>query len=254
MQKSVCFAALPVLATVPTAWAADSGQPSVPPSSVVMGTDAPLSKWSGDAELGVIITTGNTSTRNVNAKFKLENERRRWHHTFTADYLRASDSGNLTAQRGVAALKSDYNLSEISYVVGTLRYENDQFSGYAYRVSGTAGYGRRLIKTPTIALDGEAGAGARHSKLDDGSREDDGIVRLAVNFGWKLSPTSEFREDVFTEAGQNNAHSESHTSLKVKVNGNFAMKLGVLVKHDTVVPAGKVKTDTLTSVTLVYDF
>jgi len=48
-------------------------------------------------------------------------------------------------------------------------------------------------------------------------------------------------------------HSESSTSLKTKVNTSFSMKVNMTLKHDTVVPAEHYKTDTITSVTLVYD-
>lgn len=231
----------------PSARAADSRAES--PNDVKPG-----SIWNGEAELGVILTSGNTKTSSVNAKFKLDNERARWRNHFGVEYLRTSDRSVTTAERYVAAAKSDYKLDDVNYIVGTLRYENDRFSGFTYRISESIGYGHRFINTDAVVLEAEAGAGGRHTKFLDGTRDNEEIVRLAAKYAWKFSPTSEFQEAAFSEIGQTNTHSESETSLKLKMNAKLAMKLSVLVKHDTVVPVGKVKTDTLSSVNLVYDF
>ena len=212
------------------------------------------STWDGEGELGVIVTSGNTKTSSVNAKLKFDNERPRWRNHISAEYLRTSESSVTTAERYVLAGKSDYKLDHRNYLVGTLRYENDRFAGFTYRVSESIGYGHRFIDSKTTVFETEAGAGGRHTKFLDGTRDNEAIVRLAARYDWKFTPTSEFSEAAFTEIGQSNTHSESETSLKLKMNAKLAMKLSVLVKHDTRVPVDKVKTDTLTSVNLVYDF
>ncbi len=222
-------------------------------ASVAAASTLP-STWSGDAELGVVLTRGNSTTSNTNARVKVENDREHWRNRFSAAYLDASDSGDTTAQRYVADFNANYKFRPLDYVVMTLRYENDRFAGFKYRVSETLGYGRRLIDTETSRLEGELGAGGRHTKFLDGTRDNEGIVRVALKYARKISSTSEFREEAFSEIGVNNTHSESNTSLKVKVNASLAMKLNVLVTHDSTVPVGKLKTDTKTSVNMVYDF
>ncbi|HKK05622.1 MAG TPA: DUF481 domain-containing protein [Gammaproteobacteria bacterium] len=212
------------------------------------------STWDGEGELGVIVTSGNTKTSSINAKLKFDNERPRWRNHIGAEYLRTSESSVTTAERYVVAGKSDYKLDEVNYLVGTLRYENDRFAGFTYRVSESVGYGHRFVNTDTMVFETEIGAGGRQTKFLDGTRDNEAIARVAAKYRWKFTPTSEFSEAAFSEIGQSNTHSESETSLKLKMNAKLAMKLSVLVKHDTQVPVDKVKTDTLTSINLVYDF
>lgn len=245
----VCFVFLfiglaqPALADTPPASANTPPRPSTTTST-----------WSGDAELGLVLTRGNTQTSNTNAQFKLENERQYWTHRFSAAYLEASDTGQTTAQRSVLDFNSHYKFRPLDYVVMTVRYDRDRFSGYQHRISETVGYGRRILVSDTNQLDGEIGAGARQTRYLDGTHDNEGIVRVAVKYVHKISPTSEFREEAFSEIGTTNTHSESSTSLKVKINAKLAMKLNLLVTHNSTVPLGKVKTDSKTSVNLVYDF
>lgn len=240
-------------ATTP-ATSTDGAISSAAPPGPAPAKAIPASVWKAEAELGIILTSGNTKTSSVNAKFKVENERPKWRNHLSVDYLQTTDRSVTTAERSVVAGKSDYKLDAMNYVVGTLRYEKDRFSGFTYRVSESIGYGHRFINSPTVILETEAGVGGRHTKFLDGTHDDEGIIRLAGKYVWKFSPTSEFREEAFTEIGRTNTHTESETSLKVKINAQLAMKLSVLVKHDSTVPVGLVKTDTLSSVNLVYDF
>ncbi|SCZ56360.1 putative salt-induced outer membrane protein [Thiohalomonas denitrificans] len=211
--------------------------------------------WSGEAEVGFMATSGNSETESFNARVVLQNELFPWRHDSRLETLRSSDEDQTTAERYLFAHKTDYRFDENSYLFGTLRYEDDRFSGYDYRVSETVGYGRRVYETPDLSLDLEAGIGGRHSLLETSDeRDDELIVRGAGSLEWEISPFARFTEELFIESGDENTFTESISALKLKINGNLATKLSYTVRHSSDVPEDTENTDTIVAVTLVLDF
>ena len=227
-------------------------------AAALLGHEAlanPESAWKGDAELGLLITNGNTKTKNISAKGKVVNDRDRWRHTVTAEALNTSEQGATSSERYYVSGKSDYKLTEKSYTFGLLTYENDRFSGYDHRTTETLGYGRNVIKRETLTLDLEAGLGARQSKISDtGENQNEGLIHLAGSLGWKLSETSTFTEDLSSDIGEKSTVTKSVTALKTQIAGNLASKLSFTAQHSSKVPAGVTKLDTETAITLVYGF
>lgn len=212
-----------------------------------------MPKWEGEIESGIVMTGGNTRTESINTKFRIENERTRWRHTLNAEYFKAADKNLTTAERSSAAFKSDFKLGERHYLFAVMRYDSDTFSGHHTEISEAAGYGRRILLGVGTRLDTEVGFGGRHTRYVGGARRRETITRLAVKFVHSLGAGTEFREEAFTEIGEDNTHTESATSLKSRINSRFSMKLALSVAHNSRVPQDTKKTDALTSVTLVYD-
>ncbi|MGD8925748.1 MAG: DUF481 domain-containing protein [Thioalkalispiraceae bacterium] len=210
--------------------------------------------WSGGAELGIIITRGNTDTSSTNGKLRVEYNVDRWKHQFNLEAVRAEDRDTVTADRLGVLLRSQYQFSERGYYFGTIRYEDDVFAGYDQRTTEILGYGRNLYSGKRYHLDMELGIGGRQTDYTDGTSENEKVLRLASNMGWKISETSELTEELFVEWGDENTLTESATNLKVKINSSLAMKTSVIIKDNSKVLPGKKHTDTQTVVTLVYDF
>ena len=212
------------------------------------------STWGGEAELGMVTTSGNTDTTTANFKGKLENNREQWHHLFTLETLHASSENSNTAERYLLTAKSDYKINDVSYAFGRVSYEDDRFSGFEYRTTETIGYGRHIIREETLKLDLEGGPGARQSKPEIGDSDSEGIVYLSGNLKWNVSDTSLFTQDLFSEIGDDVTVTKSVTGLKTQINGDLAMKVTYTAKQTSKVPLGVDKTDTETAVTLVYSF
>lgn len=219
------------------------------------GGETEAGPWSASAELGYVTTSGNTETETFNGKAGVGYEYKRWQHNARLDVLRASEDGDTTADRTELRAKSRYFLAEYDYLFARLRYEDDRFSGYDYQASEALGYGRRVIHQDDLSLDLEAGAGVRHRRLEGtSSREDDAMVLAGGSLAWAVSPTSEFTEEVTVEWTDDNTWAESVTALSVHINGNLAMKTSYTYRHNSDVPAGTDNTDTVTAVTLVFDY
>lgn len=210
--------------------------------------------FGGEAELGLVTTSGNTHTRSINAKVMLRYMSGPWRHEGRLEGLRTSEGDKVTAERYLASGKSDYRFTPTDYVFGTVRYEDDRFSGYDYQSSEAVGYGHRMVDGERLKLDLEIGAGGRHSRETGGRQRDEGILRGAAKLGWDISETARLSEDLLVESGASNTYTDSVSALRVKINSRFALKLSVTVKHNSDVPAGTEKTDTMSAVTLAYDF
>ena len=211
--------------------------------------------WSASAELGYVSTTGNTETESFNGHAQVGYDHKRWSHHAQVDVLKASEDDQTTADRTEFLAKSRYYLAEYDYLFARVRYEDDRFSGYDYQATEALGYGHRAIRRDDLTLDLEAGAGVRHRRAaDESSREDDALVLLAGSLAWSVSPTSEFTEDVTVEWTDDNTYTESITALSVRINGNLAMKTSYTYRNNSDVPAGTDNTDTVTAVTLVFNY
>lgn len=208
----------------------------------------------GEAELGLIVTGGNTETENLNAKAKVGHDGATWRHALKGEAVLASDKGGSTAERYFVSGKSDRKVGARGYLFVTASWEKDRFSGYEYRVTEALGYGHRLVETDAVTLDLEAGPGARHSRLTGDGTDDEALGRLAGNLAWKVSDTSNFTEDLTVEAGEQSTITRSVTALKTQVAGQLATKVSVTVKNTSDTPPGVDDTDYETAVTLVYGF
>lgn len=216
---------------------------------------AALDTWKGDAELGVLNTSGNTKTSSISAKGHAVNDRDHWRHTLNAEALNSSESGATTAERYSASDKSDYKIGGANYVFVQLTYLSDRFSGYDYRSAETVGYGRSVIKRPTLNLDLDAGIGARQSQVSTtGENQYEGLLHAGGNLAWQISPTATFTQTLVSDMGKQTTVSKSVTSLKNQVAGNLAAKISFSAQYTTKVPAGITPLDTETAVTLVYSF
>jgi len=214
---------------------------------------APLG-WKGEAELGMVITDGNTETQNISAKMDLNDEQENWRHNIHAEALNASADDIRSAEKYTLSGKTSYKFNEFdsAFLVGT--YDDDRFSGFDYQVSLAAGYGRRLINSDDQTLDVEIGPGYRINELDNGDSVDEGLVRVGAKYFLALSKTSNFQQSLFSEIGEEITITKSITSVKAQINGSLAMKASLTIKNTSEVPEGTEETDTETAVTLVYAF
>lgn len=220
----------------------------------LMAQDAPESPWAGKATLGYLATSGNTESSTLNTGFEVGYTAGKWAHLFNASAVTASESDTTTAEAYDAGWKSERNLSDKDFLFGRLSWRKDRFGGFDTQFSQTVGYGRRFIDNDKHKLNGELGAGARQSTLQDGSKEEETIFRGGLYYKWQLSETAEFRQDLTVEGGEENTYTESVTAISAKLLGDLALVASYTIKNNSDVPALIEKTDTYTALSLEYNF
>lgn len=220
----------------------------------LMAQDAPESPWSGRATLGYLATSGNTENSTLNTGFEVGYTAGKWAHLLNAAAINASENEATTAEAYDLGWKSERNLTDKDFLFGRVSWRKDRFGGYDTQLSETVGYGRRLIDSDKHKLNAEIGAGARQSKLQDGTQEDETVFRGGMYYKWLFSETAEFRQDLTVEGGDKNTYTESVTALSAKLLGDLALVASYTIKNNSDVPLLVEKTDTYTALSLEYAF
>ena len=229
--------------------------PFLLPSLAFAVDEVKTNEWKGEGELGFTSTSGNTDSESLNTKLGIAKSHGLWTHKAGIQSLKATTGGVESSNRLILTERSEYKFAEKAYVFGALRYENDKFSGYDYQTSLSFGIGKQFIKNDTHELDASVGLGYRQLKETLTEKmSSDGIITGNLNYLYNVSKYAVFKEKLLFESGDSNTYSESETSLKMKINGNLASKIAYTVKHNSTVPVGTKKTDTVTTIALVYSF
>jgi putative salt-induced outer membrane protein len=222
-------------------------------------------EWTGKGEAGLVIASGNTETTTANAKLQFANEIDKWKHQFGGSGLYASsDDEGVTARRWELFEQSDYNFSPRTFWFGAARYEDDAFSGFEYQATVSSGLGRKFIDTDVTKFTGTAGIGYKFFEtsdtLDDagvlvlpGDTDSEVIFRGTLDYDQQFTATTSLLDKFVVEAGADNTFAQNELSLQVKMTDVLALAVGYSVRHNTDPPVGFDKTDTLTTINLVYE-
>lgn len=220
--------------------------------------------WTTSAELGAITTSGNTVGTSITGKIDAKQELQQWsnQYIFSAFFKedeKENDNGDKVTERsaerymisGKAAYKLDNEFDKL-FVFGS--YTDDKFGAYLKYTTVAVGYGTRIYNAEDQSLDVEIGPGYFSGERSTGETENGMIVRGAAAFNWTISESASFGQTLSVEYGDDNTRTIAETSLLAKINGSLQMKAAFLIQNDSDVPADKKKTDTQTSLTLVYSF
>lgn len=257
---------------------ADQARPqidSVEPAPVIIATEAPaapppaeapaepvapsgffsLSGWEGQFELGGALNSGNTEEQSVTAGLKLANERKKWRHEVNAllDFTRTD--GTTSKQDLEASYQLNYKFSDRLYAFTLLSYEDKRFSGFDYRTAETIGIGYKVLEGETYFMNIEGGPTARQSKIAiTGMTENELGVRLNTLFHWDISDTLSLENTAGAIIGEDSTTLEETLALTSKLTESLSGRLSFNILHNTNVPLGAKKTDTVTRAAVVYAF
>ncbi|MEJ2297342.1 MAG: DUF481 domain-containing protein [Woeseiaceae bacterium] len=226
----------------------------VPSTTWAQQAKEPQGPWSGKATLGYLATSGNTENSTLNSGFEVGYTVDKWAHLFSAAAVNASENEVTTAEAYDVGWKSERKLSEHDFLFGRLDWRKTRFGAFDTQFSQTVGYGRRLIDTDKHKLNAELGIGARQSESQDGSSDNETILRGGLDYRWQFSETAEFHQELTVESGSENTYLESMSAIKAKLLGELALVASYTIKHNTEVPALTEKTDTYTALALEYAF
>jgi len=219
--------------------------------------------WTGQGEAGLIKASGNTDSENANIGLNFKKEGDLLSHELAFGMYRASTENVDSAESINASYTLKYTLTERSYVFGSLSYLDDEFDGFTEQSSIAAGYGYKVIDTEPVGWDVGLGVGYRDTsellKLEDGTEVEGKDLSgptlvLRSDYRIQLTSNTEFVDKFVAEIGSDNSYIENSAALVVAMNDKFALKAGVLFRHNTDPAPGTDDTDTITSMNLVYNF
>ena len=209
--------------------------------------------WSGKGELGAFMSTGNAENTGVTASLGLTKEGINWRHKLRgrADYQRSE--GVTTREQFLAAYEVNYKISDRLFAYALGQYERDRFQGFGARYSASGGLGYDVLTDgPTLSV--KAGPAWRRTELIAGGSTSNLAGLAAADFDWALSDTITFTQDANALVQSGSSTFVSDTGLQASISDALSVRLSYTVEHDTAPPAGAVKTDTLSRITVIYGF
>lgn len=231
--------------------------------------DPPASTWAAQGQLGLIVTSGNTTTKSVNAAFDAAHQMGLWTLSGGFAALYASTGPYSTQQDTNAHVQADLALSKRTFWFSTARWDRNLFTGFAYQDSVATGAGFKFIETPATLLAGELGVGYRVSKPETlitgaagnvisrtrvpGSRQREAVLQAGTDYSHSITESTKLVNALLVQYGSSNTTTTDNLSLQVKVDATLSLAVGMQLVDNTSPPPGSAKhTDTVVTVNLVY--
>ncbi|PKI14299.1 DUF481 domain-containing protein [Colwellia sp. 12G3] len=232
------------------------------------------------AELGMLFKTGNTKSGDIKAGLNIKHEEGQWLNLLAFNALAkklekededtGQDSFESTDNKWDILGQTNYSLHKNgkNYLYGNLFYQQDKFSSFSYQTSFSAGWGRHWWETETSSFFADIGPGVKYdvTRAEAAtatnaaiieSSETAVIVQAQALYTKQINDFVEFKQYFVAkqalESDKNSVY-KSETSLTTKLIESLQFKFAFRVDYDTEVEQGFEKTNTETSVTLVYSF
>ena len=210
--------------------------------------------WTGRAEVGGYLTTGNSPTLGASAVLDATREGLKWRHKFHAQADYQENRNVATREHYLASYEPNYKIDDRLYAYGAAQYEADRFLGYHDRYSASVGAGYSVIKTPAIRLDIELGPAYRHTYFTDGTMQSSAAARGSLDFSWKLLPGLTISQQAAAYLQRYNSTLSGTTAVNARLIGPLSAQLSYNVQYESEPPVGSVSTDTTSRASLVYSF
>ncbi|WP_018276110.1 DUF481 domain-containing protein [Teredinibacter turnerae] len=234
-----------------------------------------------DAEVGALLTNGNTQSSAFKGKVDINHELKHWRNEYIVEGLYKRDEvtvgdgddaykeDQVTAEKYFFSAQTDYKLnSEYQGVFGYVSYEENKFSGYKYQSTAAFGYSDRAFQGKNQHMDYSVGPGMSMAETEP-SEDEDGvyvpadkqeavILRVSAKYVYRFNPNTKFTQSLSSDIAfgdEDNTRTKSETAITAALNGSFAIKTSFKYEHNSVVSDEDIEqTDTQTAVTFVYTY
>jgi len=230
-------------------------------------SQAPAGTWAAQGQLGLIVTSADTTTKSGNASFNAAHIMGPWTLLGGVAGLYASTGGYSTQQDLNVNLQSDLALSKRTFWFSTARWDRNLFTGFAYQESVATGGGYNFVQSPATVLAGELGVGFRREQpevLTTGPVgnvltrqlqpvQDDAVLQAGLNYSHAITHTTKLVNSLLVQYGSSDTTTTDNLSLQLQVDATLSLAVGMQLVNNTAPPPGSARhTDTVMTVNLVY--
>jgi putative salt-induced outer membrane protein len=253
------------------AHAADAGPADAGSSCSCAATSPPVpaGTWAAQGQLGLIATSGTTTTKSGNAAFNAAHVMGRWTVSGGLAALYASSGGYSTQQDTNANLQADLALSKRTFWFSTARWDRNLFTGFAYQDSVATGGGFNFVATTATQLAGELGVGYRIENPETlttgpagnvtererlpGTLQREAVLQAGLNYSHAISRLTKVTNTLLVQYGTSDTTTTDTLALQVQVDSSLSLAVGMQLVNNTSPPPGSARhTDTVETVNLVY--
>ena len=225
-------------------------------------------KFTGKGQLGFLASQGNAHGKSGNVALDLSYVIGPWKHMLDLTGLYGQSQGIVSAERWTAMWQTNRSISADVFAFGSLRYEHDMFDGFQYQRNLSAGLGYAVLKSKSITLSTQLGAGYMMSRPELLIRNAQGavveripqlvqnypIATAGINYDQKITSTTTITDKLLVDAGSQNTLLTNRLAFVVKISTKLAMSLGYDIQDNTRPPAGIKTLNSTEMVNLVYAF
>lgn len=197
--------------------------------------EALVKPFTGEINAAYLRSSGSTNKETIKGRFDTQYVHKAWAHQLKAEAINESDndSGQRNAERYLAMEKSSWDFTPADYIFIKSQYEKDQQTNYDYQALIATGYGRKAIKTQTMLLNMDAGAGTRYSRDDStGKTDNEAVANLALKYEWKFRQGGRFTEDASMDAGENSTVMHTRSALVFDLTDVLGFSVAYETKSD----------------------
>jgi putative salt-induced outer membrane protein len=210
--------------------------------------------WTGRIQAGGFRSTGSTSELGISAAATVTRTGIEWSHKLTAsaDYRRAN--GVTSRERYFGSYEPKYQFDPRGFAYGLAQFERDTSIGYDERYTASAGIGYKLIVSKPLDLSADIGPSIRHARYVIGAVETKLGVRGSMALAWRASPTLTVKQTASAYAESDVYTFNALTSLETKVSTRWSAAFSYNVQYESETLLQSRDLDTLSRLTLTYDF
>jgi putative salt-induced outer membrane protein len=236
---------------------------ATPPEAPAEETDAQdveagffaVRPWKGKVQAGASFASGNSDNLAVGLALDATRTAGDFAHNVTAFIDVAESEDVVTQKRWGASYQLDWSFSERSYAYGRFSYEEDEFSGFDYRLFAGAGVGHFLYKSEPFIWKVEGGPGFRYSPIDDTREIDQQFAAYAsTELDWIIRDGVVFEQDVNVTWTEPTTTIQSISALTTDLTESISTSLAFEYRYETDPPPGRVNDDTVARASIVYGF
>ncbi|RYZ69684.1 MAG: DUF481 domain-containing protein, partial [Lysobacteraceae bacterium] len=124
-----------------------------------------------------------------------------------------------------------------------------------WQQTASVGYGARIMDGGRTQLDLQVGPGLRRAQNVEEGRTESGLIgRGFIGLKFGLTENTELENRLLVESGVYNTFAQNDLGVSVAMNSHLALKAGLQARRNSEVNAQEKKTDTLTTMNVVYRF
>lgn len=211
--------------------------------------------WDGKIQASAVFSSGNSENSAVGVAIDAARQAGDFTHNVTAYFDLGESNGVTNQKRWGGSYQLDYNFGERTYAYLRASYDEDEFSGFDYRLFGGAGLGHYFYKSKPFSWKAEGGPGFRYSPRDISREiEQEFAAYAASEIDWIIREGLKFEQDVNITWTSPTTTFQSITALTTELVDGLSTGVSFEYRYETDPPDDRENTDTIARASVIYGF
>jgi putative salt-induced outer membrane protein len=222
------------------------------------------SPWNTEIELGYQQHSGNTDSQSVSSRLLAEYTEGRHRTTGSLKFYRLEKDGEEAKRRFIYALQSDYKIKPKVYLYANFKGMDTHYSAYYKDYTFSSGLGYIFSHSKKLSIEAELGPGYRYqqpnlNQIDDNDivfpeTIQEAIIRQSVTLSWKVLSNVTFESSITDVIGNTSTVITEDSGIILDITSDIALKLDHSLIHHAKVPNNLSKSDSVSSLNLIFLF